>query len=268
MSTRIEIGGRHITFTEQGATADPVLLIHSSGLGSRQWRRTAEALGGKHRVILPDLVGYGESSPVSIGERCHFAMDQLALETLVDRMGEPVHVVGHSYGGLLALLVALHRPALVRSVMVYEPVAFGILRSEEDREALGTLASISERWPSTPEEIEAWLEGFIAYWNGPGAWHALPEPMRATFRTTAPKVIGEVLTLGEDRTPLEAYSTLAMPVLLLGSQTSTLAADRVLSGLERTIPNARRVRIAGAGHMGPVTHSAQVNEEIARFLAA
>ena len=267
MSSRIAIGHRHITFTEQGGESDPVVLIHSSGLGSRQWRRIAESLAPKHRLILPDLVGYGESSAVAIGERFHFVIDQLAMEGLVDHIGEPVHLVGHSYGGLLALLMALHRPAFVRSVTVYEPVAFGILRSERDEEALATLPS-STSWPSTPDEIERWLEGFIAYWNGAGAWQTLPEPMRATFRATAPKVIGEVLTLGEDRTPLEAYASLAMPVLLMGSETSTLAADHVLAGLERTIPNARRVRVAGAGHMGPITHAARVTEEIAAFLAS
>ena len=264
---RLDVGQRHLAITEHGAQRDPVILVHSSGLGARQWRRTIEALGGAHRVIVPDLVGYGESSPAVRGERLHFALDLLAIERLVDASEAPVHLVGHSYGGFLALLTALHRPGRVRSVCVYEPVAFGVLRSEGDDEAIATLPSTTGPWPSTDAEIEAWLEGFVAYWNGPGAWHTLPEPMRATFRATAPKVISELLTLGEDRTPLEAYTTLAMPVLLLGSERSTLAADRVLDLLERTIPNVRRVRITGAGHMGPITHAAQVNAEIASFLA-
>lgn len=264
---RIDVGQRHLSVTEHGQGLDRVILVHSSGLGSRQWRRTLEALSGSHRVIVPDLVGYGDSSVVSLGERVHFEMDLLGLERLLDAAPEPVHLVGHSYGGFLALLAALHRPRSVRSVSVYEPVSFGVLRSEGDVEAIATLPSTGTRWPTTEVEIEAWLEGFIAYWNGPGAWQALPEPMRATFRAAAPKVVGEVLTLGEDRTPLEAYTTLAMPVLLLGSERSTLAADRVLTLLERTIPSVRRVRIAGAGHMGPITHAAAVNAEIASFLA-
>lgn len=272
MSTRIEVGRRHIEVSEQGAERDPVLLIHSSGLGARQWRRTVEALGSRHRVIVPDLIGYGASSPVAIGERVHFAMDLLALERLLDdvhaRHAQRVHVVGHSYGGFLALLLSLHRPALVRSIAVYEPVSFGVLRSENDDVALATLPSSDDPWPSDAEAIEAWLDGFIAYWNGPGAWQTLPEPMRATFRATAPKVLGEVLTLGADRTPLEGYSTLQVPTLLLGSETPTLAADHVLAALARTIPEARRVAIEGAGHMGPITHAAQVGAELAALLAS
>ena len=146
---RIDIGRRHLSVTEHGARADPVILVHSSGLGSRQWRRTLEALSGSHRVIVPDLIGYGDSSVVSLGERVHFEMDLLALERLIDTTREPVHLVGHSYGGLLALLAALHRPATVRSVSVYEAVAFGVLRSEGDDEALATLPSAAARWPTT-----------------------------------------------------------------------------------------------------------------------
>lgn len=267
MVSRIELGRRHITYAEQGASTDPVVLVHSSGLGSRQWRRIAEALGTRHRVILPDLVGYGESSPVALGERFHCAMDLVAMERLVDHLGEPVHLVGHSYGGFLALLTAIHRPSLVRSVAVYEPVSFGILRSERDDDALASLGTIGTEWPSTEDAVERWMEAFIAYWNGPGAWQALAESMRATFRATAAKVISEVTTLGEDRTPLEVYGTLGMRVLLMGGEQSTLAADHVLAGLERTITNARRVRIAGAGHMGPITHAARVAEELSAFLA-
>ncbi len=265
---RIAIGRQHLDVTQQGERGEPVVLVHSSGMGARQWRRLADSLAPTHRVLVPDLVGYGESSRVALGERVPFAIDQLGLERLVDQLGAPVHLIGHSYGGLLALLVALHRPALVRSVAAYEPVAFGVLRSLEDAEALASLPGAEATpWPDTAEALERWLEGFIAYWNGPGAWQMLPEPVRETFRRAGPKVVSEVRTLGEDRTPHDAYATLEMPVLLLGGETSTLAAERVLSALEAHIPRVTRERIAGAGHMGPLTHTAAVTTHLVAHLA-
>jgi pimeloyl-ACP methyl ester carboxylesterase len=163
----------------------------------------------------------------------------------------------------------MHRPSSVRSVAVYEPVAFGVLRSAGEDEALASVLPGDEAapWPDGPEALEAWLERFIDYWNGPGGWRALAEPVRETFRRAGPKIVGEVRSLGEDRTPHLAYTTLPMPVLLLGGA-STLAADRVLSILERSIPRATRVRIEGAGHMGPLTHAREVNARIAAHLAA
>ena len=265
--------GEHVLRWSERGTGDPVVLVHSSGMSSRQWRRLEAELSTTHRVASPDLLGYGESSPFPDTERFHFALDQLALERLVDRLASeagPVHLVGHSYGGFLALLVALHRPQSVRSVAVYEPVSFGVLRSVEDEPALRTLRATDEShpFPETPQAIEAWLEGFIDYWNGDGGWRALPESAQQSFRATARKMIGEVRTLGADRTPHQAYATLAMPVLLLGSEVSTLAADRVLEILAATVPRARRERIAGATHMGPLTHPSQVNALIAAHVRA
>ncbi len=268
MSFRIEVARRSIHVHEEGASSDPVLLIHSSGLGARQWRRVAEVLGARHRLLLPDLIGYGESSPVTLGERIHFVMDLLALERLVDRVASPLHVVGHSYGGFLALLLTLHRPDRVRSLSVYEPVAFGVLRSEHDQAALATLPSTRVPWPSTPTDVEAWLEGFIGYWNGEGAWHTLAESMRESFRASAPKVIGEVLTLGADPTPLEAYTSIAAPTLLLSGVEPPIAPDHVLALLERTIAKSARKRIQGAGHMGPITHAGEVAEALLRHVEA
>ena len=126
------MAAHRMRWTTRGS-GEPVVLVHSSGMSSRQWRRLADSLASTHQVVVPDLLGYGQSTPWPEGERAHFALDQLALEALVDRVvartGERVHIVGHSYGGFLALLVALHRATFVRSVTAYEPVSFRVLRS-------------------------------------------------------------------------------------------------------------------------------------------
>ncbi|MGE0788193.1 MAG: alpha/beta fold hydrolase [Sandaracinaceae bacterium] len=259
--------GRHTMRAHERGSGEPVVLIHSTGMSSRQWRRTAEALEGDYRAILPDLIGYGESSRFAPGEYIHFTVDQLALQALIDEVG-PCHLVGHSYGGFLALLAALQRPHGVKSVAVYEPVAFGVLRSTRDAEALATLDVASEHEnPTTEDERERWLARFIEYWNGPGAWETLPAPLKQDMRDAAPKVIGEVTTLGEDRTPHTAYETLTIPTLLLGGADTTLAAKRVLDALERAIPKTTRHAIEGASHMGPLTHGAEVTARIVEHLA-
>jgi pimeloyl-ACP methyl ester carboxylesterase len=266
----LSVGSHQLTWTEEGAGA-PVIAVHSSGMSSRQWKRLGAELASTHRVVLPDLLGYGQSPPFPRGERFHHALDQLALEALIDRCEEPVHLVGHSYGGFLALLAALHRPGKIRSMALYEPVSFGVLRSKRDAEALKTLEATDEDHSAFPEsdaQIEAWLEGFVDYWSGVGGWQRLQEGARQAFRATAPKMIGEVRSLGAERTPHQAYATLQMPVLFLGSERSTIAMERVIEIMLETIPNAQRERIAGASHMGPLTHAAEVNALIAAHIRA
>ena len=272
-TNEVRVGPHALRWTERGE-GERVLLVHSSGMSSRQWRRIAEALEPRFRVVLPDLLGYGESSPWPRDERFHFTLDLLAIEALLDRLvenGERVHLAGHSYGGFLALLAALHRPRAVRSIAVYEPVSFGVLRSQNERAALARLLPGDEHapFPESDDALEAWLEGFIDYWNGKGGWRALAEPMREQFRKTGRKVVGEVRSLGIDQTPHQAYAFLDAPLLLLGSEKSTLAADRVLAILEESAPHARRVSIAGAGHMGPLTHAIPVADAmVAHFTTA
>src|SRR5688572_29961491 len=95
-------------------TQQTVVLIHSGGFTSRQWRKLGEALSSRFRVLAPDLLGYGETGAWPEGEPFHFRQDLDFLEALIDADGEPVHLVGHSYGGFLALQLALRRPELVR----------------------------------------------------------------------------------------------------------------------------------------------------------
>jgi len=268
----VKSGASILRWTERGA-GEPVVLVHSSGMSSRQWRRIADQLEPHVRVVLPDLIGYGESSPWPRDERFHFALDLLALEALLDhlvaRYGK-VHLAGHSYGGFLALLAALHRPHALRSIAVYEPVSFGVLRSRDEKEALATVmpGDAEAPFPETDDALEAWMTSFIEYWNGKGGWQSLAEPVREQFRKTGRKVVGEVRSLGADRTPHQAYATIEAPILLLGSEKPTLAADRVLAILAESAPHATRRGITGAGHMGPLTHAGAVGAAMLEHFAA
>ena len=265
----VRVGRLELGYSAAGI-GKPVVLLHSGGLSSRQWGRFAEELAGEYRVVSPDFLGYGRSSGWPEGEEFHFILDALAIEALLDSIAEPIHLVGHSYGGFIALLVALHHPSLVRSLAVFEPVAFGVLHSRHDAAGLSSLvvAGIeSSLMNARTGGQEPWLRAFVDYWSGEGAWERLPEVTRASFRAVGWKLFGEVRSLLLDRTPHQAYATLSMPTLLLCGDASPIAARRVVALLAEAIPGAQARSVAGAGHMGPLTHAAQVNGWIADHLA-
>jgi pimeloyl-ACP methyl ester carboxylesterase len=237
-------------------TRPPVLLIHSGGFTSRQWRKLGEALAPDYDVIAPDLLGYGASGAWPVGEPFHFRQD---LEFLQSLLGEPAHLVGHSYGGFLALQLALARPELVRSIAVYDPVAFGVL----DR----PIGELLKRWEPDASGIdEGWLQEFVDWWNGGGAWGRLPEETRNAFRSVGWKLHQEVVTLAADRTSRAAYATITAPTLLLGGATSPALERQVVEALAGALPNARMKIVDGAGHMGPITHAGAVNGAIIEHL--
>ncbi len=258
----------HVVTAGRGA---PVVLLHSGGMSSRQWRRLSAALEPDHRVLAVDLLGSGENPLWPKDEPFDFSLDVEAVAQLIRPLGEPAHLAGHSYGGLLALTLARLHPQLARSVAVYDPVAFGVLHDAHDEEGLADLAR-AERDPVFTDAARGgsaeWLERFVDYWNGPGAWRALPEPTRAGFERVGRKVFLEVASLMKDRTPLSAWRSLELPVLLLGGERSPPAARRVLALLAQALPKATLHPVAGAGHMGPITHGDEVNARIAAHVRA
>jgi pimeloyl-ACP methyl ester carboxylesterase len=247
-------------------TGQRVLMVHSGGFTSRQWRKLAETLAPDYRVLAPDLLGYGESGPWPDGKPVHFSQDLALLESLLDRDpdGGPVHLVGHSYGGFLALKLALARPELVRSIAVYEPVAFGILDDVEDAEARSALDLVRTEWaPDASGSDEAWLRDFVDWWNGPGAWDHLAEETRASFRALGWKVFQEVISLAADRTGRATYATITAPTLVMAGANSPFTERLVVEKLGAALPRATVRLFPGVGHMGPISHAPVVNAAIA-----
>jgi pimeloyl-ACP methyl ester carboxylesterase len=178
-----------------------------------------------------------------------------------------VDLVGHSYGGLLALLVARANPSQIRSLALYDPVAFGTLDPVQDEAALRSLEQVPAVWEGSEAGRERWLQAFVDYWGGAGAWPALRNEVRDEFRRVGWAVYQGVATLVRDRTPASAYGVIEAPVLLLGGEKTPFAARRVVEHLKSSLPRARVVTVASAGHMGPLTHADVVNEAIAGWLS-
>lgn len=250
---------------EDTGTGAPVVLIHSSGLSGRQWRRLAGELTARNlRAIVPDLSGHGQSAPWAEPTPFAFAIDVARLVAIV-RALDGAHVIGHSYGGLLALHVALAAPDRVRSLTVFDPVAFGVLDPARDHDALAILGALDLAWGPHADDRERWLRTFVDFWGGAGAWSALRADMRAEFLRVAWVVREGVRTLMEDPTPAATFARIAMPVQLVTGERSPLPARRVVERLAEALPHARVATVPGVGHLGPLTDPAAVNPV---FLAA
>jgi pimeloyl-ACP methyl ester carboxylesterase len=246
------------------------ILLHSGGMSGRQWRRLSERLAPRHRVVCPDFLGSGANPPWPDDAPFDFRADVAAVVELWDSLGEPAHIVGHSYGGFIAFMVANERPAALRSISAFDPVAFGVLYGAGDHAGLDDLARASQNPVFTDDAKggqEPWFELFVDYWNGAGAWKQLPAAQRESFLKIGRKVYGEVRSLMQDRTPASGYARLTAPALLLTGERSPLAVKRVVAQLEATLPSAQLASIAGAGHMGPITHADEVNARVERHLA-
>ena len=258
MTTRT-LGGARIHVHEAGR-GEPVVLVHSSGMSSRQFKRLTHRLAAGFRVLAPDLLGYGLSEAWTEPGPFDVARDVAVVTEVARAAGGGVHLVGHSYGGFLCLQAAMDASLHVRSIAVYEPVAFGVLRSDEEARARSDLDRLGdELFAPELDGTETWLRRFVEWWNGPGSWDAMPEPARRRFGAAAHKTFHEVNAIRLDETPADAYRAIEAPTLLIHGSETTAAERRVCAILAETLPAVEHRVVEGAGHMGPLTHSETVD---------
>jgi pimeloyl-ACP methyl ester carboxylesterase len=252
-------------FREAGA-GPAVVCLHSSASSSGQWRSLMELLAGRFRVIAADLYGCGKS-PAWPEDRPMWIDDQLALlDPVFEAAGERFHLVGHSYGGAIALKAALTFGARLQSLVLYEPVLFSLLlRDAPQSAAAQEIVAVGE--DTVRLEGDAAPRRFIDYWMGEGTWAATPESRRAALTAAVKAQKPEWHSAFHEPTPLEAFKAIGVPTLLMTGTASTAAARAVARLVAGVLPNLRVEEIEGAGHMAPVTHPQRVNPLIDRFLS-
>jgi len=259
----IKIKDATIAYTDVGR-GDTVLLVHGSASSRRMWQPLVERLAARYRVVAPDLIGYGESTPWRPDLQ---ATDFDVIATFARELGCPLHVVGHSYGGALALRAAL-TGSRVASLALVEPAAFQVLDRSADQAAFAEIEAVASRHLELVAEgdLRTCAAHFMGYWIGARTWAEMSPETRARLTTTMPKIAAEFRLLFGDRDRHDP-SRARVPTLLVRGTRTTLAAHAVSDRLAATMPNVDLLEIEDAGHMLTVTHAGRVNEAIATHLA-
>lgn len=245
----------------------PVLALHCSLAHGGAWRGVAERLRGV-RVTAPDLPGHGRCPEWDGQSDLHGTSTRLAI-ALAETEGRPVDLLGHSFGGTVALRLALERPELVRSLTLIEPVLFAAARAAEAAEWPAFLATHHVVADGTASDAEA-TAAFHAVW-GEGEFARLPKAQRDYMARRIRLVRAQDTALVEDSAGMLAFGRLeglGLPVLLLEGGESPPIVGAILNELERRLPMVRRSCIAGAGHMLPITHPEDVAAEVQAHLDA
>lgn len=272
----LTVHGLSIAYNQFGQPtgASSVVCLPSTGLSGLQWRRLAKLLCDRgHEVFTVDLIGYGGSDdwPRARGPfTTDYDID--VVESLMQLCSGPIHVVGHSYGGRLALLAGLRRPERLRSLALFEPTCFGVLRSTGDEIGIAELEAYDADQQFLADEFggsEVWVERFVDYWSGAGSFTELDQDQRRAWLRASQKMFEEVRETALDSVPHQAYVDALgqVPLLLLSGAASTLAGRRCCELLAQVMPNARHIELPEVGHMAPLLSSREVAKLIAHHIA-
>lgn len=222
-------------------------------------------LRASHQVQAPDLTGYGQTpllaeQPWSLG-----AEVQQLLPGLTTKPSIECDVIGHSYGGAVALHLARTQQLAVRKLVLFEPVAFHLLPQLPDAGQLWQEVNLlAEALPALAPRQAAMR--FLDYWQQDGFFAGLPERMQQLLAAQVGKVTLDFQALSQEAATFADYAaSISCPVLLLSGRFSRAPAQRLCAALADCLPNAELV-LLDCGHMGPVTDPQLINPLIAEFL--
>jgi len=251
-----------------GSGARRALALHCTMAFGGAWKGLADAMPDL-TLVAPDMPSHGRSADWD--ENSSFG-DTVYEASLAAMDGTPMDVIGHSFGAMTALRLAVAHPDRIRSLTVIEPVFFGIA----ERDAPQTLGAHDEA--ATPfkdalkaKDMETAARLFNKMWSTDAPkWDTLPERTRAAM-VRGVHVVPDTYGLLYDDTAglLEpgALDDLHVPTLVMRGELAHPAIMAVNDGLAGRIPGAVQAVIKGAGHMAPITHPQACADEIRPLLA-
>lgn len=240
------------------------MLLHCSLAHGGVWKPVAAPLADRLTCLAPDMPGHGRSAPWDGKGEVHDAVTDAARGLLE----EPCHLVGHSFGGTVAMRLAMENPDKVLSLTLIEPVIFAAARGTEvydvyraqQRDYL--TAFKAQDWP-------AMARAFFSAWGGGHPWDTVPRQKQASIIALMPMIGASEGALVEDSCNLVGVGQLeklTMPIAFLrGAQTQDVV-QIIHQRLMARLPQATETVVDGAGHMLPITHPAPVTQAISAHL--
>lgn len=247
----------------------PVVLIHSSVAGARQWRHLMGHLAASHRTIAPNLYGYGTTPPWP-GQHPQRLEDQAALIAgLLPEDRSPVSIVGHSFGGSVAMKLAAMNPGRVARLVLIEPNPFTLLREANRSAAFDDAMRLCEtiRGAGVTGDWAGAAETFADYWTGPGSWAAMSEDRRAKFATALrPNLHEWDAILGERTTAAEWVAALPTATTVITANDTVRTIAEIAELLAAAAPDWRFETLPEGGHMAALTKPDSIAPLIERAL--
>jgi pimeloyl-ACP methyl ester carboxylesterase len=239
---------------ERIGSGPTVLLVHGSIVDARRTWRHQRELAGHWTLCLPNRPGFAGSKATARGDA------ELEAPLMAELLGGGAHLVGHSYGGVIALLAAAHRPERVHSLIVSEP---GALRIAADDPGVAMMLEHGDRLYRYGARMPA--SDFLRHFRtGVHSAHETPDQLPDWLQRGAEHAARE-RPPWEAAIPLEELAMATFPKLVISGDHSP-PFEKVCDVLAERI-GAERAVVGGRGHTIPSVGAAY-NALVHRFLTS
>ena len=260
-----EARGR-IDYDECGDGPTVVLVPGSCSTGAA-WRPVITAWNGRFRCVTTSLLGYGGTAERRSAGDHSIAHEADVLGSVIRRAGGGVHLVGHSFGGLVALAVALRNPMSLASLTIVEAPAAELLRDCGESAHYRAFRQMTETY------FESFANGnaeaiatMIDFYGGAGTFASWPQRVRGYAVETTPVNILDWASAYGFPLPAASLAAVDLPVLILRGGASHPAVQRANALLAACVRGAALTTIDGAAHFMIATHADAVANLVADHL--
>jgi pimeloyl-ACP methyl ester carboxylesterase len=243
--SEMRVNGVRLYYEEHGA-GDPILCIHGTGSSAAFWVDATHELATHGRTIVYDRRGFARSErPEPFVTSVHQHTDDAAA--LLDALGAaPAIVIGRSYGGNVALDLALRYPDRVRALALLEGGPETLSES-----AMRWVAALEhELLAAAEEDMTTVAETLIRGVAGDGVWEGFPEEARQIFTDNGPAIVAE-LRGGLLEIGMGELGSITQPTLLVGGTESLPAFIEVTEVMAKAMPRAKVEWVEGRHLINP-----------------
>jgi pimeloyl-ACP methyl ester carboxylesterase len=253
----------HIEYDEQGTGATLVLVPGSCSTGAA-WRPVMKVLDGKFRFVTTSLLGYGATAERRTATDSSVLREAEMLEAVIGRAGDGVHLVGHSFGGAVALIVAMRKRVRLASLTVLEaPLPALLRRCNEDAHYRSFRDMTDAYFAAYGSGDREAIRSMIDFYGGRGTYQSWPERVRAyAVETTPVNMLDWACAYDYELSP-DMLAAIDVPVAVAAGASSHPAICRANGLVAMAIEGATFSTIGGATHFMISTHPASVAELIA-----
>jgi pimeloyl-ACP methyl ester carboxylesterase len=259
--------GLDVDYSDDGQ-GPAVILIHGGASNYRQWEPLIGQLKDRYRVLAVNLRSTGKTSAWPVGTPQPLSAQSVLIEALADLVGEPVSLIGHSWGGTIAMKLVQTTDVPVNKMILIEPNPFFLLNRvgyEDGRADIDIMADPFKRLAAEGRWSKIGAH-FIDYWFGAGSFAAMSEKRQGSILAMIPEMQDAWDGLMDDPVQVETWSDIADRTLLITSADTRLSVKRIRDQMRDHLPGLTCIETPEGGHMAAVSRPELVNPDIIRFL--